>query len=180
MKLSVSVPDDLWKAARTVIGSDSPSEVVQEALRRAARAGVGYTAPPALPTELQDTLIRTQERLREEVRGLYEGGYRRGVELASNLTWQQLSWLARLGLVAGAEACRDVATRIAAESRRGASGLPPDARPMIDPAALVEDAGRHADPTHHIDWTPMAETVEGIDRALRDVRDQVRSLAVDP
>lgn len=33
MKLSVSVPDALWIAAKVVSDTDSPSEVVQQALR---------------------------------------------------------------------------------------------------------------------------------------------------
>lgn len=84
MKLSVSVPDDLW---RKVAGpDDSPSEVVQAALTELARrrhpTGPSAYAPRAEVVEATKPAIkRAVQRLLDERRELREAGYRAGVEL---------------------------------------------------------------------------------------------------
>lgn len=173
MKLSVSVPDDLWESARSVIEGDSPSGVVQEALRRvtvAHGAEVGYAQPPAMDDELAASLAATRQRLLEEARGLYQAGYHRGIELAGRLDWTQLRLIVGRGIVPASEYLKDQKHRL----QTGEWELPPDSKQMIDPDdVLAEYTGGHA--SNHMDWKPPSETVEGMDRALRDVWEQVRS-----
>ena len=94
--MSVSIPDDLWDAARERFpGFESPSALVQEALRTAV---ADSTARPAYARRATDeaTAVMIEEvrkRLTDDARTSYQAGYRQGVELASGLSWEQLSWL---------------------------------------------------------------------------------------
>ncbi len=103
MKLSVSVPDDLWSDLAT--GSNSPSQLVQDALRELQRhrrrgeervvdleARLASSDPegdPAAPT-----VNSVLDRLTEEAADLMDTGYRMGVELAGKLSWLDLEALA--------------------------------------------------------------------------------------
>jgi hypothetical protein len=95
MKLSISVPDDLWRDARL---EDEPnSQTVQEALRMLAdrrRAGA-----PELPGigwpygEESEVVVETLDRLADEARALRDKGYTIGFELAQRLSWTLLEKL---------------------------------------------------------------------------------------
>lgn len=174
MKFSVSVPDDLWEAARTVIAGDSPSGVVQEALRRVSSEQAGepsYAEPPAMEGELAASLAATRERLLGEARGLYQAGYRKGVELASRLNWGQLSSIVGQGVVAAAKSIAQQRWDI----HSGRVKLPSVAEPVAEAKLLAEFVGSYADFTDTVNWTPSPVTVEGMDHALREIWDQVRS-----
>ncbi|MGH3830078.1 MAG: hypothetical protein ACRDRS_06430 [Pseudonocardiaceae bacterium] len=172
MKFSISVPDELWESARAVITADSPSAVVQEALRRLSSEDVGspsYAQPPVMEDELAAALAATRERLLEEARSLYQDGYRRGVTLAGELDWWQLSKIVAAGVVA-------VAKSIAQQGFDVLTGrIPPEASPWIEAKLLAKYVGNHADYTGSVPWTPSPVTVEGMDRALRDVWELVRT-----
>jgi hypothetical protein len=171
MKLSVSVPDELWDSVRKVINADSPSAVVQEALRRAA------ASPGAAPTyaeapvddELTKSMAAVRERMLVEARQLYQDGYRQGVELAGRLSWRELDWFAPQGLVATAKLIAQQHIEIAMDR------APEGAKPLIDRHLLIKYAGGYADQTGSVGWRPDRLTIEGLDRALRDMWEQLRS-----
>ena len=173
MKFSISVPDELWESARSVVAGDSPSAVVQEALRRLTSehaGGPSYAETPAMDEELAASLATTRQRLLEEARELYQSGYRSGVELAGRLSWGELSWIVGQGVL---EASKSV-SQTAYDIHMGGK-LPPSACPMIEPKLLGEYTGSHADFTGTVNWTPGRVAIEGMDRALRDVWEHVRT-----
>lgn len=174
MKFSISVPDELWESARAVIMADSPSAVVQEALRRLSSdnaGGPGYAQPPVMDDELADALAIARARLLEEARSLYQDGYRRGVKLAGELNWGQLRQIVERGVVAAAKSIAqqdyDVMT--------GRIELPPGARPWIEAKLLAKYVGSYADLTGSVNLTPSSVSIEGMDRALRDVWDHLHT-----
>ena len=94
MKLSVSVPDELWKE---VAGEDeSPSEVVQRALR--AEASRRTSRHRELRTREQETRMeRIRDRLRHEAQRAFAQGYDLGLEMADELPWAMVARLATAG-----------------------------------------------------------------------------------
>jgi hypothetical protein len=172
MKLSVSVPDELWDRARTAVTEDSPSAVIQAALRRLVDEGPArpaYSQAPVLDSELAQQRAATSARLQAEVRELYQLGYRNGIELASKLNWSKLSWIAKTGGIAASKSTVEMVHEFQNGNR---AGLTKDDKPLIDPDLLVDYFGSYADMCGG-GWTPADVTVEGTDRALRDVRAQV-------
>ncbi len=78
MKLSVSIPDDLWEAARKRAGDKNSSQIIQEALRRLLEERNVIRSNLAG----QEKLV-SDERFAEAldaVRAAYQAEYRRGYE----------------------------------------------------------------------------------------------------
>jgi hypothetical protein len=101
MKLSVSVPDDLWLEVSKVMSGLSPSHLIQEALRRwlAARsAPAGYSTEA--PAEANEALAALRKRFVEKARQEFERGYRDALATADALEWQDIELLA-VGFVTG-------------------------------------------------------------------------------
>jgi hypothetical protein len=96
MKLSVSVPDDLWDEVRSIAAdSNSSSAVVQEGLRRwvtQARGGPGYAT--SAPEDVLGDRQEAHERLAREARAEFEHGYAQGVQCARRLPWWAIENLA--------------------------------------------------------------------------------------
>src|SRR5690349_7017807 len=96
MKLSVSIPDDLWLAVRR--DDEANSQTIQEALRLLAdrrRLG-GDMLPGATGTAYegeQDVVAAVLERLVSEAQDLRTRGYSAGFELAQRLRWAALERL---------------------------------------------------------------------------------------
>ena len=75
VKLSVSVPDDLWDRARAVGGDQSPSHLVQSALRRLvadASKAPGYSTEP--PADAAEALQAASAKYAAEARNAFEIG----------------------------------------------------------------------------------------------------------
>ncbi|HEX3811409.1 MAG TPA: hypothetical protein VHX59_01095 [Mycobacteriales bacterium] len=169
MKISASVPDDLWESARDFLDADSTSGVVQEALRRVLAdrtGGPSYAEVPAGDPALDDSLEDLRDRLIDEARELFQRGYRKGVELIHKLDWQQLQWVAEQGVVRAAEAVGQAVRDL----ERGDL----DRVSVIRPALLIEYLGRYADMTGSTEWAPSTVEIEGMDRAFQDVWKRVR------
>jgi hypothetical protein len=96
MKLSVSVPDDLWDEARSLAAdAGSSSAVVQEALRRwvvQQRQRPAYATGP--PDEVLDDLREAHDRLVQEAKAEFQHGYTQGVQCARRLPWEAIESLA--------------------------------------------------------------------------------------
>lgn len=86
MKISASVPDDLWARAQYL--GDGPSEIVQEALRRCTREIPRRGAVPVSDLDpeagrlFEEAVAETRERLLEERRS----GFRFGLTIAKGMT----------------------------------------------------------------------------------------------
>ncbi len=96
MKLSVSVPDDLWEEARSIAADpNSSSAVIQEGLRlwvAQTRSGPGYAT--SAPKDVLGDLHEARERLAREARAEFENGYGQGVQCARRLPWWAIENLA--------------------------------------------------------------------------------------
>lgn len=178
MKLSVSVPDDLWEKVNRQVDDGSPSAVVQAALNRFIGDGRG-TADYAVRPELADDLAAALEAARAHIVGqareLYQAGYRKGVKLAGELNFGQLAYIVRVG---SKKAAQDQA-RVAFDIDTGRVPLPEERRPLIEPRKLIDYLGSYADYTGGEFPTPAAPTIEGIDRGLDDVWDAVHGANAD-
>src|SRR4051794_17763919 len=95
MKLSVSVPDELWSK---VAGADaSPSEVVQTALtemasRRHPTGPYAYAPTPEVVASAKPQIEHAVQRLLGERRRLREAGYRVGVRIAGEEGLLDAEW----------------------------------------------------------------------------------------
>ena len=95
VKLSVSVPEDLWKDARSLAREGTTSAVVQEALSRwVAQASQGPPYASSPPPDVQEAMKEARERLTREARAEYERGYVQGVRCARRLPWWAIEDLA--------------------------------------------------------------------------------------
>lgn len=112
-----------------------------------------------------------RDRLVSDGRALYRRGYEQGVRLGGELTWAQLDHLVAHGAADAASCC----ARFAAEQEITPGKHPDGARPVIDPQILVPYLGSIADWTGSVPWEPHKVTVEGLDRALRDLWADIRS-----
>ena len=88
MKMTVSVPDDLWLEATEP--GESPSAAIQDALR--LRAGRSRSNPLAdHPEILGDPQASARlDELVADVRRIREGGFRVGVDAGLTLGWEDL------------------------------------------------------------------------------------------
>jgi hypothetical protein len=87
VKLSVSVPDHLW--AEVAKEGDSPSEVVQEALRmlqRSRRPAETFGRAPSdeFKRAVEAELVKALDQIRTTRRRNREAGYRGGIELVNH------------------------------------------------------------------------------------------------
>src|SRR5689334_21928321 len=95
MKLSASVPDELWDEARSLAQDSTTSAVIQEALRRwvnQSRPASQYAE--GLPEDVVAALHQTRERLGEEAQMESKRGYVYGVQCAQRLPWWAIEDLA--------------------------------------------------------------------------------------
>lgn len=95
MKLSVSVPDELWEKARRQADDDSPSAIIQSALSRLVSPS---DAPYARrPPDAKKLLAQAAKRLGAGAAKEYERGYRDGLEALDEEFWLPLNDLAKDG-----------------------------------------------------------------------------------
>jgi hypothetical protein len=93
MRLSLSVPDELWLRACETCPATPASRLVQSALEHlVAGADTAYVA--GAPAGAEERMRRLAARLRTEARALYEDGYACGLDLADVLEWWVLERLA--------------------------------------------------------------------------------------
>jgi hypothetical protein len=157
MKLSVSVPDDLWEEARRRVDHDSPSAVVQTALSRlvATKAATDYQVRP-VSDEIRAALDAARARVVADAQEMFQTGYRQGLEFAARLGFRELEWIVRVGGPAAAKVAM-------------MAGPNPAEEPPIRAGLLMKYYGSYADPLDRVEWAPDRPTTEGIDAALHDV-----------
>lgn len=177
----MSIPDDLWDEARERFpGFESPSALVQEALRTAiadSRSRPAY-AQPATDTATAAAIEEVRKRLSDDARDNYQTGYRQGVEFASRLSWEQLSWLESLAfdLRRAAEDLREGGSYWDSELTPKFLGLR-EAGLAIGIDVLARYLGKYADDDPASDastWAPDDVVIEGMEQALQDMWVAVR------
>jgi hypothetical protein len=176
MKLSVSVPDDLWTAAVGVVEDGSPSAVVQSALTHlVARSSAErpYAQRPDLTGDLGAQLEAARDRFIGHARTAYEDGYRKGVQLSTELTWDELEYVVKHGAQRATELASHWAADVEMNQHDPAREQP---SPPVRLQVLAPFMGAAADYTGSVSWRPSATTVEGLDRALRDLWDSVQTV----
>lgn len=94
MKLSVSIPDDLWDRAREIRPDLNPSHLVQEALASWAepRRTPGFSIEP--PEGTETAFLQVRQRLASQAREEFVAGYRAALTAAQELPWWWLQSLA--------------------------------------------------------------------------------------
>lgn len=157
MRLSLSVPDALWLRVREAYPATPPSRLVQAALDwLVAEAETGYATGP--PDGAGERLRRLSLRFGDEARGLYDAGYRTGLELADVLEWWALESLAAAGW------------RLDALVRSGGAGAVVDelrVRLAASDVAAARDLAAELEPGHG-DVRRSATFAGGLVAALRD------------
>lgn len=175
MKLSISVPDDLWEAARGIADDDSPSAVAQQALRSLVSAAPSlhtYALRPDLGEAEDRKLAAVRLRLQEEARDLYITGYHIGLDLAAELSYNQLRWIVGVGAAeAGAIVAQStVMTSFDRGDEDSAGSLP---GPVIPATVLERHLQGHAK-LFGIGAPRLGEiSIEAINAALRDTLTEV-------
>ena len=166
MKLSVSVPDDLWE--RVGGPRASPSQLIQTALQRMLETELAR--PPfvdALP-DVSEELFEARAVLVVQARASFESGYRHAVSAAKEIPWSALNEL------------DNVRWDLAEWLEEWQPG-PPDFQLDDDAARWLRPLGEHlgqmADPSR--DWRPGDRTyLRGFTQGLHDVWDAVEHAPV--
>ncbi len=167
MKLSVSVPDDLWEQARGVQPELNPSRVVQRALEQWCG-----DRPPAFPhdppSDVTDAFALARDRLAAHARAEFERGYRQAVKVARTMKWWALEALADQHF--NVRSWAQNLTLAAQEEQDGAvsKGAGPDKETLM---SLREALGPAMPWGDHDDLVavPTAPYLKGFSVAMRDL-----------
>jgi hypothetical protein len=166
MKLSVSVPDDLWSAAREIRPDLNPSHLVQQALE----AWTSMRAAPAFsrdrPPDADAAFVSVRDSVAAIARTEFERGYRAALSAAHVLEFGHLQSLSRgrFDLATWARGIADAAV----EADLG--HIPKHWGPK--PAtigALVETLGNLVPPFGDNEFGPSAPYLRGFAQAMRDL-----------
>lgn len=171
MKISASVPDDLLNQAKAAMGESSISALVQEGLRRVAKAAPRsdrpYAVRPSLNGDAEGAMARLREKYLAEAKQNFQQGYLLGIELAGELSWSDLTWIVESGLVKAAAEIEQLDLHAAAFP--GIRNPSPGPRREL----LIKYLGAIADGFGQTDWRQDPVVIEGMDGALQDVHDSV-------
>jgi hypothetical protein len=94
-RLSVYVPDDLWGRALDAGSTDSPSQVVQEALTEMVARRASRELPFARTEIDQERLAKIEAEKRAELEELFQAGLKAGLDIADSNSFEALDWLHR-------------------------------------------------------------------------------------
>jgi hypothetical protein len=180
MKLSISVPEQLWARAKAASGGANASHLVQEALRRYVEDGVAKPAYSLAPPEdVVDAWGALRGQFASEARQRFEQGYRAAVTAFAELSWSRLEFLAedcRFDVKGWAESFRRLAEDI--ELRMSTPGhvsqYPPEVADVTvaEVNALFTALGAWARPHgggSDWEWEPSPTYVRGFTQAARDL-----------
>jgi post-segregation antitoxin (ccd killing protein) len=85
MKLSISVPDQLWERAKELRPELNGSHLVQTALERMVEASANAGLLTTRPERTEAAFERARTRIAAEARAQFEEGYAAGLEAAEQL-----------------------------------------------------------------------------------------------
>ncbi len=168
MKLSVSIPDDLWDEARALGKDLNPSHLVQEGLRRwveeaARKPGFSVDRPEDIEADFETA----RARFAEEARAEFERAYRKAVQVAAKLPWREIEFLAehyKFNVERWAKATRESAL-MAMEGRIPKEWAPKDETVR----AMIDGLGGLAHPVGDEMWQPSPTYLKGFTQGMRDL-----------
>lgn len=169
MKLSVSVPDQLWEQAQAADGRN-PSQLVQEALRRLVEetdAAPAYAPEP--PDEYKQAIASVADRLSKEAGAEFLLGYQAAANATKELPWflvEQLAEHFAFNVTRWANNWRDWVEMAVLGKLPPDDADPPD---VVVTGALRTALGTHASPYDKTGFTPSATYLKGFERAMRDL-----------
>jgi hypothetical protein len=97
MKLSVSVPDDLWNQAMRTSPNLNPSGLVQKALTQMVARHAPTAASRPGGTDIQEALRAARAAVQAKADELFAEGYRRVLDQAGRLDFGLLQWWQQVG-----------------------------------------------------------------------------------
>jgi len=163
MKVTVSIPDDLWDAVRDP--NEGPSHIVQKALRllKARDAGSFPNAPEGMDLS---SAHRSVERLVEQAEVIRRRGYEVGIRLAERLTnWVRFeNGFVGLGAIPNRMTVEQLATFLFVEDVEGAFDVPG--------GSVVDFIGEAFGDS--VDESESGVAYRGVAQALLDIYDGVR------
>ena len=178
MKLSVSVPDELWERASAQRPDLKTSVLVQEALESWTRpeGTAGYSL--ARPEGVEELFEAARERLAAEARAQFERGYRAALEAAPSLAIWHIESLAEKRYDVKAWIEPIVGGRVAM-----AVGQIPDpspGEPDLAMVALIRALGSLSGPWADDMFRPGPAYLRGFAQAMRELFDEVVAGQIPP
>jgi len=171
VKLSISVPDDLWDQAVAKSFGAPPSRLVQDALRDWVKAETMVSQPYVVdvPDAIGARFASVRERFVAEAQKEFERGYESAIETAGELEWSDIEWLSSMGfsVLKWAKAYGEWALNkeLGQWLPEGVEGPP---RQVVD--ALAKGLGAYVDhPAFAERGHPGAVFIEGYTKAFRDL-----------
>ena len=169
MKLSVSVPDEMWATALTARPDLSPSHLVQQALA----VWVGGRSKPAFsqdrPPEATVAFAAARDRLSNAAREEFGRGYHAALAAAEVIDLEHFQALVRrqfdVAAWAGGIGQRSVEAGLGRVPKEWA------ASPVVI-RALVEALGSLVSPYGDNEFRPNAPYLRGFSQAMRDLWEQ--------
>ena len=169
MKLSVSVPDQLWERAKARRPDLSASHVVQQALEQWAspKGSAGYSLNP--PDAAAPLLALATARLSDEAREHFERGYLAGAEAGTELGWWSIQSLhdGHYDVMAWIDPI--ITSQLDFDTHR----LGPGAEPSSAVGVLVKALGALMSPWGDDTFIPSAPYLRGFAQAMRDLWQRV-------
>lgn len=166
MKLSVSVPDDLWNEARQSRPDLNPSHLVQDALIAWTRQRATDAFPQDRPPDADAAFSTARARLAASGREDFERGYRAAILAVESfsLVWFESLARARFDVVAWADGIADT------ERRAAAGQIPSDWAPDQQFSRALADAlGSLFNPFGFDTFMPGVAYLRGFTKAMRDL-----------
>ena len=169
MKLSVSVPDDMWSTALDARPDLSPSHLVQEALavwlRSRSKPAFSHDRPPGATAAFAAARDRLADAAREE----FGRGYRAALAVAEVIDLEYFQALVRNRFDVAVWASGIGQTTVEADLGR----VPKEwvATPVVI-RALVEALGGLVSPYGDNEFRPNAPYLRGFSQAMRDLWEQ--------
>jgi hypothetical protein len=171
MKLSVSVPDELWERARGVRPDLKDSRLVQTALDAFTRPAevAGYST--AMPEDAKAAFEAVRDKLAARARTEFEDGYRAAIELVPTLDWWDIQSLAERYRFAVKEWAQSYADSVVA----GHLGhIPKDMAAELETVGgLVKALGNVISPFGDNEYGRTVPFLRGFAQAFRELWDQV-------
>lgn len=166
MKLSVSVPDDLWESTRIQRPDLNPSHLVQEALEAWTRSHTEPAFSQDRPADAADAFSKVRDRLARQAREDFEVGYRGALQAAEVLEFWVIESLADRHFDVAAWADGFAWSAVAAAMGNIPREWAPDGEIIH---ILVKTLGSLVSPYGDDAFKPSAPYLQGFARAMRDL-----------
>jgi hypothetical protein len=166
MKLSVSVPDELWERAQMSRPDLNNSRLVQEALDQLTRPASSAGFSLDRPATAEEGFAKAKEQFATLARAEFERGYQAAVDLAPSLGWWNLQRLAESHFYVKGWVSSYMESYIAGEIGNIPKQWAPDGELI---PALLKAFGNLVAPFGDDTWGPSIPYLRGAAQALREL-----------